>query len=65
MFYCYKGTESLENEHCGSDGKHIIKDLKTVRGVINRMNNLRYEHYKIYSYTNFYKRSTFKLLYQQ
>jgi hypothetical protein len=64
-FYSYKGVETLGNESAGSEGKHITKDLKTLKGVINRMKSLNYEHFKVYSFTNFYKNSTFKLLYEQ
>ena len=51
---------------CGSNWNHIITDLKTVRGVSNRVKNYPkpngYSHYEIYRYTNLFNENTFTLI---
>jgi hypothetical protein len=53
------------DETLGSHGKHIFRDLKTKRGVINRMLSYKYEHFSIYTFVNFYDDKSFKLVYKQ
>jgi hypothetical protein len=66
QFYCYKGLHDLGSEPCGTEGRHIFHNLKTLRGAINRVNKwYKYGHFKIYSFTNFYDDKTFKLVYQK
>lgn len=55
---------------CGNNGSWIINDLKTLKGVKNRIlkNNMlmnknnNYVKFEVYSYTNLYNDSTFNLL---
>ena len=61
-FYAYKGIKPLGQEGLGSEGRMIVRDLKTVKGVINRIPSTWYdEGFSIYSFTNFYRDSTFNL----
>lgn len=65
-FYCYKGNYNLGSEPLGTEGRHIFEDLQTLRGAINRIKKwYHYEHFRIYSYSNFYDDKTFKLIYEQ
>lgn len=51
---------SLKDEPLGSDGRQVAKDLRTLRGMINRMKRLYpRESFKVYSFTNLYKPSSF------
>lgn len=63
-----KKTNEIYNP-CGCDGSWIINDLKTLRGVKNRIlkneyliNNKNNVKFEIYSYTNIFNDDTFKLL---
>ena len=51
---------------CGSEYSIIVRDLKTLRGVKNRLKNYRIPpnvvQLNVYSYTNIYDEKTFKLL---
>lgn len=60
QFYVYKGDAKLGSEGLGTEGRHIWRDLKTLRGAINRAK--RYmpgETFTVYSFRNFYDDSTF------
>jgi hypothetical protein len=61
-FYAYKGRVPLGKESLGTSGKMLFQ-LKTVDGAIRR--TLRYfgPDASLYTYTNFYKDSTFKKVY--
>jgi phage terminase large subunit-like protein len=61
-FYCYNQNVELGKEKLGSDGKAIIRDLKTLKGVVNRLEKYGWKEYRIYSFTNFYDDKTFQLL---
>ena len=62
QFYAYKGQYLLGAEPCGTEHKAIWRDLKTIRGAINRAKSAWGSFYRIYSFTNFYDNSTFKLV---
>lgn len=56
-------TKELYNP-CGSDYTTIIRDLKTIKGVKNRLKGYSREGIKqinIYSVTNIYNRNTYVL----
>jgi hypothetical protein len=64
-FYCYitKTPEApgLADEPIGTEGRTIHRDLKTVRGVTNRMRRLwPGKSFKVFSFTNFYDDKTFR-----
>lgn len=62
-YYLYKGTAKLGNEQCGTEGRHIFFNC-TIKKVINTLKELKYRHYSIYSFINFYDDNTFKLIKQ-
>jgi len=64
-FYVYKGISELGQESLGTEGKHIWRDLKTLRGAIRRMRLYGYESFRIYTFSNFYDDKTFKLVYKR
>ena len=64
-FYCYitKTPEApgLSDALVAGDGRTIHRDLKTVRGVVNRMRRLwPGKSFKVFSFTNFYDNKTFR-----
>jgi len=67
QFYSYltttPNTPGLADEPLGSGGRFIDRDLKTVRGVVNRIQR-RYpdKSFKVFSFTNFYDDQTFRLV---
>lgn len=61
-FYAYKGTAELGKEPLGTSGKMLF-ELKTVNGAIRRAVRLYGRSCTIYTYTNFYRDSTFRLVY--
>lgn len=63
-FYSYKGHMPLGSEPCGTEGKSM-DELKTVQGVVNRLRKCGWVDFNIYTYSNFYDRQSFKLVYQQ
>jgi hypothetical protein len=64
-FYAYNGNAELGHEPCGTEGRHIWQDLKTLRGAIKRMEALGYKSFRIYTFWNFFDNKTFKLVYKQ
>ncbi len=61
-WYIYKGNFPLGEEPVGSDGRLIFRDLKTIRGVMNRIRNVLGDvPCRVYSFTNFYDNRTFSL----
>jgi len=59
-FYMYKGKDELGKEPLGTSGRHIWRDLKTVRGAITRARSLYGEDFTLYTFSNFYDDKTFK-----
>ena len=65
-YYTHKGTMPLGQEGLGTSGRYIDKDLKTLRGVINRnIRQRRLNSFTIYTFTNIYDNNTYKKVYQQ
>jgi hypothetical protein len=64
-FYAYKGDAELGHESCGTENRHVWKDLKTLRGAIARMDDYGYKSFQIYTFTDFYDEKTFKLVYKR
>jgi hypothetical protein len=49
------------DEPVGGDGRTIIRDLKTLRGVVNRMKkSWPRKSFKVFTFTNFYDQKTFR-----
>jgi len=66
-FYSYTtetpNTPGLADEPLGSGGRFIDRDLKTVRGAVNRMKQTWPDKsFKVFSFTNFYDDKTFRLV---
>jgi len=66
-FYSYTtetpNTPGLADEPLGSGGRSIVRDLKTVRGAVNRMKQTWPDKsFKVFSFTNFYDDKTFRLV---
>lgn len=60
-FYAYEGTFKLGKEPCGTIGKALWKDLKTVNGARNRCDVLWGRgRYRLYTYQSFYDTRTFR-----
>ena len=66
MSYYVKFFNANGENPCGSSWNHIVSDLKTVKGVSNRVKNYPkpngYSHYEIYRYTNLFNEKTFTLV---
>ena len=66
MSYYVKFFNANGENYCGSSWNHIVGDLKTVKGVSNRVKNYPkpngYSHYEIYRYTNLFDENTFTLV---
>lgn len=67
QFYSYLTDEpctpGMIDEPVGSDGRFIDRDLKTVRGVVNRIRKARPgKSFKVFSFTNFYDNKTYRLV---
>ena len=61
-YYVYNELVTLGKESCDTQGKMIIRDLKTLQGVINRAKSVFADTgFMVYSFTNFYNDSTFTL----
>ena len=59
-FYAYQGTKPLGEEPLGTFGK-LLFELKTVRGAHKRAKvAFSGRPYRIYTYSHFYDKSTFK-----
>lgn len=63
QYYCYNQDVPLGEERLGTLGKMIIRDLKTLNGVIRRCHRLGWKNFKVYTFTNFYDNRTFKEVY--
>jgi hypothetical protein len=66
-FYSYvtetPNTPGLADEPLCGGGRSIDRDLKTVRGVVNRMKKLSPgKSFKVFSFTNFFDDKTFRLV---
>jgi len=66
-FYSYTtetpNTPGLADEPLGSGGRSIDRDLKTVRGAVNRMKQTWPDKsFKVFAFTNFYDDKTFRLV---
>ena len=51
---------------CGTQNQIIIRDLKTVRGAIKRLNNFstwKGKPFKLFTFSNLYDDNTHKLVY--
>lgn len=65
-FYAYKGNAPLGTESLGTDGRDIFYNLKTVRGVVNRITKwYKWETFTIYSFDNFYDDKTFRKVFSR
>jgi hypothetical protein len=66
QFYAYV-TETplapgLNDDHVIGEGRVIIRDLKTLRGAVNRMRKAYPgRNFKVFTFTNFYDNDTFRL----
>ena len=49
------------DEPTGTDGRIIIRDRKTLRGVVNRLKKAwPGKSFKVFTFTNFHDRNTFR-----
>lgn len=67
QFYSYftdtPSAPGMTDEPFGSDGRFIDRDLKTLRGVVARIQKARPgKSFKVFSFTNFYDDKTFRLV---
>jgi hypothetical protein len=67
QFYSYTtetpNTPGLSDEPVGSGGRSIDRDLKTVRGVVRRLERVwSGKSFKVFAFTNFYDDKTFRLV---
>ena len=67
QFYSYLTTTpdalGMTDEPVGSGGRSIDRDLKTLRGVVNRLKKAwPGKSFKVFSFTNFYDDQTFRLV---
>jgi hypothetical protein len=67
QFYSYitdtPNTPGLTDEGVGTEQRFIVRDLKTVRGVVNRVQRARPgKSFKVFTFTNFYDDKTFRLV---
>lgn len=70
QFYSYvtktPNAPGMEDEPIGSDGRSIDRDLRTVRGVVNRLKRAWPDKsFKVFSFTNFYNDKTFRLVHTE
>lgn len=64
-FYGHIGNNKFGLEKCGTEGRGI-KNFKTNQGAINYFKKwFNDKPFTLYSFTNFYKNSTFKLIYEK
>lgn len=65
-FYVYRPQKilpGLSDEPTGTDNRRLWNDLKTEKGAIKRAQRLYPgQNIKIWRYTNFYNKKTFKLV---
>lgn len=64
-FYCYKGTHPLGEEPIGTADRYIYRNRKSLVILIRRLLSYGWTTFSIYTFTNFYDDSTFKLVYKQ
>ena len=67
QFYSYitntPSAPGMTDETVGSDGRFIDRDLKTVRGVVARIQKARPgKSFKVFTFSNFYDPKTFRLV---
>ena len=67
QFYSYitdnPSAPGLTDEGVGTAQRFIDRDLKTVRGVVNRVKKARPgRSFKVFAFTNFYDDKTFQLV---
>lgn len=56
-------VEGMIDEPVGSGGRSIDRDLRTLRGVVNRLKKAwPGKSFKVFSFTNFYDNNTFRLV---
>ena len=54
-------VEGMIDEPVGGDGRSINRDLKTLRGVVNRLKKAwPGKSFKVFTFTNFYDDKTFR-----
>lgn len=54
------------DEPIGSDGRSIDRDLKTVRGVVRRLQKAwPGKSFKVFTFTNFYNEASFRLVHTE
>ena len=61
-YYMYDRDVELGTERLGTLGRHIDKEHNTPNYLIRTATKFNYSQYRIYSFTNFYDDSTFKLV---
>jgi hypothetical protein len=69
QFYSYLTetpfSEGMKDAPLGTSGQFIDRDLKTVRGVANRIRRaFPNRSFKVYTFTNFYDDKTFRIVYR-
>lgn len=64
-FYAYNEDVPIGQESVGTSGKMIIRDLKTLRGVMKRCRTVGWTTFRIYTFSNFYDDKTFTLLHRR
>ena len=65
QFYSYTTenpyVEGMADEPVGSGGRSIDRDLKTLRGVVNRLKKAwPGKSFKVFTFTNIYDQKTFR-----
>lgn len=68
QFYSYVTTTPdapgwTDDTRCGTEGKSLDRDLKTVRGVVRRLQRAwPGKSFKVISFTNLYDERTYRLV---
>ena len=70
QFYSYvtktPNAPGMEDEPIGSDGRTIDRDLKTVRGVVRRLQKAwPGKSFKVFTFTNIYDPKSFRLVHTE
>jgi hypothetical protein len=64
--YVYAGNAPLGQEPLGTEGRHIWRDLTTLKGAIQRARALYpSDGFMVYTFTNFFNDATFKLQHRE